>query len=145
MKSETKWTKCKMNASEPERARASERGEGCWLTLGQCRRGAVAFGSWLWRVHNAYCRATYHTNVCADAFTQRPALPPTSISFVSVSLHRCTFVSASKTSRIFLFLVTPPFLISSWLLARPIRYPMWRTILIFSNGTVEITQNEFKR
>lgn len=65
-----------MSAGELERVRGSERGEGCWLTLGQCRRGAVAFGSWLWRVHNAYCRATYHTNVCADAFTQRLALPP---------------------------------------------------------------------
>lgn len=74
MKSETKWTKCRMSARESERVRGSERGEGCWLTLGQCWRGAVAFGSWLWRVHNAYCRATHHTNVCADAFTQRPAL-----------------------------------------------------------------------
>lgn len=55
----------------------------------------------------------------------------TSVSFASVSLHRCTFVSVEDEYRIFLFLVTPSFLINSRLSARPIRYPMWRTILIF--------------
>lgn len=55
----------------------------------------------------------------------------TSVSFASVSLHLYTFVSVEDEYGIFLFLVTPPFLISSRLSARPIRYPMWRTILIF--------------
>lgn len=91
-----------MSAREPGRVRESERGEGCWLTLGQCWRGAVAFGSWLWRVHNAYCRATHHTNVCADAFTQRPALTLYLYLVRLLSLHRYIFVSAEDEYKIFL-------------------------------------------
>lgn len=109
-----------MSARELGRVRESERGEGCWLTLGQCWRGAVAFGSWLWRVHNAYCRATHHTNVCADAFTQRPVLALYLYLVHSPSLHRCTFVSAEDEHKI--FLLQSRFLINSRLSARPIRY-----------------------
>lgn len=109
-----------MSARESGRVRGSERGEGCWLTLGQCWRGAVAFGSWLWRVHNAYCRATHHTNVCADAFTQRPALALYLYLVRSLSLHRCTFVSTEDEHKIFLLRLR--FLINSRLSVRPIRY-----------------------
>lgn len=56
--------------------RAGEGEKELWLTFGQWRRGAVAFGSWLWRVHNAYCRATHRTNVCANASTQRATAAP---------------------------------------------------------------------
>lgn len=61
-------------ASERERGREGEK--ELWLTFGQWRRGAVAFGSWLWRVHNAYCRATHRTNVCANASAQRATAAP---------------------------------------------------------------------
>lgn len=109
-----------MSARESGGARESEREEGCWLTLGQCWRGAVAFGSWLWRVHNAYCRATHHTNVCADAFAQRSALSHYLYLLRSLSPHRSTFVSAEDEHKI--FLLRRHFLINSRLSAGPVRY-----------------------
>lgn len=104
MKSGTKWTKYRVSARESGWVRESERGEGCWLTLGQCRRGAVAFGSWLWRVHNAYCRPTYHTNVCADASIQRLALPPPLSRLLALSLSPVlSFLSKANTQNLSLF------------------------------------------
>lgn len=112
-----------MSARESGRVRGSKRGEGCWLTLGQCWRGAVAFGSWLWRVHNAYCRATHHTNVCADAFTQRPALALYLYLVRSLSLsHFVAILSFLPKTNTKFFPLCHRFLINSRLSARPIRY-----------------------
>lgn len=76
----------------------TEREELC-LTFGQCRRGAVAFGSWLWRVHNAYCRATHCTSVCANASTQRDAAGSSFRISVSPKRHSpCFFLHPCFTT-----------------------------------------------
>lgn len=126
----TKYIGCTRESSG--RTWESERVEGCWLTLGQCRRGAVAFGSWLWRVHNAYCQATHHTNVCADASTQRVLAISSSISYARAPFIRRTCASVRRrihVHTIFLFRKTPSFLVNSRAFGKANKIPpRWRNL-----------------